>query len=252
MKMKDTSHFIHDKDEQKLRTEAKRNKILKFLSDETFSTSEILGQLLELSRTATYRTLKSMEKEGMVKLYEIEYELAQKGKQTIWGLTPTGALLATDLEDFHVDHFEASRIAKSTMAHSIATQRVKVSARKRGWEEWISSRKLKQMASKDRNKWKQIPDALAVKDGKTFAFEIERTVKTPKRYESILAGYAEMFVAGTVAGTIYICPENLVRRLEVLFSKIEKISIQGRVHPVHENVRKRIKFLTLEQWSEKE
>ncbi|MGC9241043.1 hypothetical protein, partial [Acinetobacter baumannii] len=78
------------------------------------------------------------------------------------------------------------------------------------------------------------------------------TVKTPKRYESILAGYAEMFVAGTVAGTIYICPENLVRRLEVLFSKIEKISIQGRVHPVHENVRKRIKFLTLEQWSEKE
>ena len=48
-----------------------------------------------------------MEKEGLIKLYEIEYEIAQRGKQTIWGITQTGALLATDLEDFHIEYFEA-------------------------------------------------------------------------------------------------------------------------------------------------
>lgn len=250
--MTTTTHFIHNKAEQKQRTEEKRKKILEFLSNETFSTSEIIGELLELSRTATYRTLKSMEKEDLLKLHEIEYELAQKGKQTIWGLTPTGALLAADIEDFNVDFFEVSRIATSTMAHSIATQRVKVSALKHGWSEWVSSRKLKQMAVKDRKTWKQIPDAVAVKEGKKIAFEIERTVKTPKRYEAILANYAEMFLEGTVAGVIYICSENLVRRLEILFSKIEKITIQGKIHPVHENVRKRMKFMTLEEWKKNE
>ena len=77
---------------------------------------------------------------------------------------------------------------------------------------------------------------------------IEKTAKSSSRYETILANYAEMFLDGTVAGVIYICPENLMKRLEMLFSKIEKITIQGRMHPVHENVRKRIKFMTLQEW----
>ncbi|MDN5396279.1 MAG: replication-relaxation family protein [Lactococcus lactis] len=246
--MGDSRFFIHDQDEQNRVIEAKRKLVLEFLSTETFSTSAILGKLLKLSRSGTYSTLKKMEKEGLIKLYEIEYEIAQRGKQTIWGITQTGALLATDLEDFHIEYFEAGRIAVSTLSHSIGVQHVKIAGMEKGWNQWESSRKLKQKAAKDRKKWKQIPDALAVKDGKVVAFEIEKTAKSSSRYETILANYAEMFLDGTVAGVIYICPENLMKRLEMLFSKIEKITIQGRMHPVHENVRKRIKFMTLQEW----
>ena len=113
--MGDSSFFIHDKAKQSQRIEEKQNIALGFLANEMFSTSEILGQLLGLSRTATFKTLKSMEKQDLVRLHHIEYELAQRGKQTVWGLTPTGALLATDLENFQIDFYEVGRIATSTM-----------------------------------------------------------------------------------------------------------------------------------------
>jgi hypothetical protein len=248
--MRDISHFIHDKAEQKKRIEEKRELILQFLAAETFSTSEIISSLLSISRVAAYKTLKSMEREDLVRLYEIEYELAQKGKQTIWGLTPTGALLAADLDDFNVDYFEVGRIATSTIAHSIAVQRIKVLGLKKGWTEWQSGKKMRQLANKYKKTWIQIPDSLALSpDRKKTAFEIERTVKTPKRYDAILSNYAVMFLEKTVDEVLYICPPKIATRLEVLFSKINKIVIDGKDYPVHENVRKRIKFLSYEDWS---
>ena len=191
-----------------------------------------------------------MEKKELVKLHEIEYELAQKGKQTIWGLTPTGALLAADLDDFHVDYYEAGRISTSTIAHSIAMQRVKVVGLQKGWTEWQSGRRLRQLAAKNKKTWLQVPDSVALSpDQKRTAFEIERTVKTPKRYEAILSNYASMFLDKTVDDVLYICPSNIAKRLEILFSKINKIVIDGKDYAVHENVRKRIKFLSYEDWS---
>ncbi|MEQ1106305.1 MobC family replication-relaxation protein [Acinetobacter ursingii] len=247
--MGDSSYFVHDNVEKAKRIEDKQSIILEFLAHETFSTSEILGQVLGLSRTATFKTLKSMENQDLVRLHHIEYELAQRGKQTIWGLTPTGALLATDLDNFQIDFYEAGRIATSTMAHSLAIQRVKVAGLKKGWTDWISSRKLKQIAAKDKKKWLQIPDALATSpDGKTVAFEVEKTIKTPKRYESILSNYAKMFLDETVDQVFYICPENIAKRLEMLFFKFNKITIDGRSYPVHENVLKRIQFLSYDEW----
>ena len=148
--MPDVSKFIHDKAEQKKRIAEKRKLILEFVAAETFSTSEIISNLLNVSRIAAYKTLKSMEKAELVKLHEIEYELAQKGKQTIWGLTPTGALLAADLDDFHVDYYEVGRISTSTIAHSIAGQRVKVIGLQKGWTEWQSGRKMRQLAAKNK------------------------------------------------------------------------------------------------------
>ena len=64
--MPDVSHFIHDKAEQKKRIEEKRQMILEFLAAETFSTSEIISSLLNVSRIAAYKTLKSMEKKELV------------------------------------------------------------------------------------------------------------------------------------------------------------------------------------------
>lgn len=247
--MGDSSFFIHDKVKQSERIEEKQNIVLGFLAQEVFSTSEILGQLLNLSRTATYKTLKLMEKRDLIRMYPIEYELAQRGKQTIWGLTPQGALFATDFDSAKVDFYEAGRIATSTMAHSIAIQRVKVNGMAKGWTHWISSRRLRQLAAKNKGKWRQIPDAIAVSaEGKTVAFEIERTVKTPARYEVILGHYAKMLVDETVNDVFYIGPENIIKRLQRLFSMIDKIIINAKAYPVHDNVRKHIHFLSFDEW----
>ena len=135
------------------------------------------------------------------------------------------------------------------MAHSLAIQRVKVAGLTKGWTDWISSRKLKQIAAKDKMKWKQIPDALATSsDGKVIAFEVEKTVKTPKRYQVILSNYAKMLLDQTVDQVFYICPENIIKRLERLFSNIDKLVVDGKSYPVHENVLKRIQFLSYDEW----
>lgn len=249
--MGDSLFFVHDQKKLAQRIEEKQNIILEFLSHEVFSTSEILGQLLNLSRTAAYKTLKSMEKRDLIQMYSIEYELAQRGKQTIWGLTPQGALFATDFESAKVDFYEAGRIATSTMAHSIAIQRVKVNGIAKGWTNWVSSRRLRQLAAQDKAKWRQIPDAIAVSaEGKTVAFEIERTVKTPARYEVILGHYAKMLVDETVNDVFYIGPERIIKRLQRLFSMIDKIVINAKTYPVHDNVRKHIHFLSFEDWNQ--
>uniref|UniRef100_UPI001BC87EE9 hypothetical protein n=1 Tax=Acinetobacter indicus TaxID=756892 RepID=UPI001BC87EE9 len=149
-----------------------------------------------------------------------------------------------------IDFYDAGRIATSTMAHSLAIQRVKIAGLTKGWTDWISSRKLRQIATKDKMKWLQIPDALATSPhAKRIAFEIEKTIKTPKRYQVILSNYAKMFLDKTVYEVFYICPENIAKRLERLFSNIDKIIVDGKSYPLHENVLKRIRFLSFEEWN---
>ena len=249
--MADTSKFINDPKARKKRTEEKRQLILEFISGETFSTTEIIAKVLGVSRQAAHKTLKAMEKEELIKLYDVDFELAQTGKQTIWGLTPTGALLAIDENspDFKVDYFEVGRVAAGTLAHSVAVQKVRATGMLKSWKDWIAGRKLRQMAVKDRATWLQVPDAVATSpSGVVTAFEVERSVKTPKRYEEILSSYAEMHLDRTVGEVLYICPEKIAPRLKRLFENIQSMVVKGNIMPVHENVRKKIRFLTYEEW----
>jgi DNA-binding PadR family transcriptional regulator len=249
MSMADTSYLLnHDPAELKRRSKDKRETILKFIGAETFSTTEILTMLLKRDRTVVYRALKSLEKEGLVKYHPVIYESNKKGKQGIWGLTPTGALLAEDGSQ-EVDFYEAGRISSTTISHSVATQKVKAIGMVNGLKEWISGRQLKQMAAKDRQIWLQIPDILTTQpDGKKIAFEVELTAKTPKRYAEILGNYTDMFFAGTVDEVFYIGPQHIIHGLRGRFSRIEKIKVSGKVVPVHEKVRARVKFFSYEEW----
>lgn len=250
-----STQFIHDRAERERIKADKEEKILSFLLDETYSTSAIIANLLELTQTTAYRTLKKMEVNGLVKMHSVGIELGRTGRQTIWGLTPTGALMATDLnsDNFKVDFFEVGRVKSSTMMHSLALQRVKVMALATGWSEWKSSRKVQQMANGDRKTWLQVPDALAISPkGRLTAFELERTVKTPKRYNEILSNYASMISDKTVAEVVYICPGKIAPRLERLFSEIKEIIVDKKTYSVSESLLKRFKFLTYEEWEKQE
>lgn len=246
--MGDISKFINDPVARKKRTDEKEQIILEFISSESFSTTEIIASLLGISRQASLKTLKRMQRDDLVKLLEIDFELVKKSKQPLWVLTPTGELLATDLDDFHVDHFDG-RVSIVTLAHSLATQKVRVIGMKKGWTNWVSGRKLKQLAQKDKTVWLQVPDGVATSPtGVITAFEIERTVKTPKRYVEILSNFAQMLLDQTIREVLYICPEKIAPRLKRLFMQVETMVINGKVMPVHEKVREKIKFVTYEEW----
>lgn len=232
---------------QQKRSAEKEKKISDFLRDESFSIAPIIGSLLDLQPSATHTTLNGMQKRGLIKQWYVQFEVTSAGRLSIWGLTPTGALLAAD--DGSCDYYEAGRIPIITMAHSIAIQRVKVVAVKSGWEQWLSSRRMRQIAHKDRSKWLQVPDALATSPkGQKIALEIERTVKTPKRYEEILSNYCQMLLDKTVDRVVYVCPEKIAPRLERLFLRIESIFVNGGIQPVHESFRNRFHFVTYIEW----
>lgn len=248
-------NFVHSKaDRDRLKAE-KEEKITRFLLEEGFSTSSRIAKFLDKTQTTAYRTLKKMESQDLVKMHEEGLSLGRSGKQVIWGLTPTGALLATDIEseNFKVDYYEVGRVKPLTLEHSLDVQDVKIVALKNGWTEWKSSRMVQRMANGERDTWLQIPDALGVSPkGHQTAFEIERTVKTPKRYDVILSNYAVMLQEGTVREVLYISPERISKRLERLFRSIPTIIYGNQKIPTPEGLLKRFKFITYEEWEKQE
>lgn len=244
------SNLISSKAERDSIKAAKEIKILSFLLAEGYSTAKILAQLLKMTPNGVQRILRKMEVNELIKAHTVDFELGSWNLK-IWGLTPTGALLATP-EDEEVKFFEVGRVKPITMTHSLALQRVRVVALGHGWGEWISSSKMLQSANLSRSTWLQVPDAVAMSPkGRKIAIELERTVKTPKRYVEILANYAEMLSSDVIAEVIYICPENIAKRLERLFHRIEKIIFRGKAIPVPEGLLKRFYFVTYDEWEVK-
>ncbi|WP_171490117.1 hypothetical protein, partial [Acinetobacter sp. AB118710] len=133
--------------------------------------------------------MRRMEKAGLIKSHTVDFELSAWNLK-VWGLTPTGALLATDMDE-DLKFFEVGRIKPITIAHSLALQRIKVTSLSCGWKQWESSSRMLKKANESRSTWIQIPDAFALSPkGRKVAIELERTAKTPKRYVEILANYA--------------------------------------------------------------
>lgn len=244
------SNLIDSKTERDRIKAEKEINILSFLLEEGYSTAKVLAQFLKMTPNGVQRTLRKMEAKELIKAHTVSFELSSWNLK-VWGLTPTGMLLATP-EDEKFKFFEVSRVKPITIAHGLALQRVKVVALRFGWEQWKSSSKMLQNANLNRSTWLQVPDAVAMSPkGRKIAIELERTVKTPKRYVEILANYAEMLSSEIIAEVIYICPENIAKRLERLFHRIEKIIFRGKVIPVPEGLLKRFYFVTYDEWEVK-
>ena len=241
------SNLISSKAERDRIKAEKQAKVLSFLLEEGYSTAIVLAEFLKMTPNGVQRILRKMEANELIKAHTVDFELGPWNLK-IWGVTPTGALLATP-EDEQVKFFEVGRVKLITMTHSLALQRVKVLALSQGWSEWESSSKMLQNANLSRSTWLQVPDAVAISPkGRKIAIELERTVKTPKRYVEILANYAEMLSSDVIAEVIYICPENIAKRLERLFHRIEKIIFRGKAISVPEGLLKRFYFVSYEEW----
>ncbi len=216
--------------------------ILNFLKDECFSTARLIGMLLSTKRTATFETVKRMEKNGLL----IQGQVDDK---RVWGLTPAGAFLAD--EDGKCRYFDPKRISAITLKHDLAVQRAKVEAMTMGWSDFLAERTLRQMAVKERTTWLQVPDAFAESPrGRKVAFEVERTAKTPKRYKAIFDSYCQMLADRTIQEVVYICSEDICPRLERLFLKIETMTVNGKIHSFGDSFRERFHFVTFEGWAD--
>lgn len=225
--------------ERALRTQEKREKIVRFLaSGEAFTTTAVVCELLGCSQPVAHRALSAMVKEDQLKAETLQVE----GRITrLWGITPHGLGLAGV---FDAPYFELGRTNPAFVTHHTDTQRARLKAEAAGWKDWTPGKVLYKQGLK------KIPDALAVDpQGELVAIELERTLKTPKRYADIVSQHLQTIKTGKWARVLYLTPPRVpAQALRTVLYRVTEVLVAGekvRLEPRHYE---RFAFYDLETW----
>ena len=97
---------------------------------------------------------------------------------------------------------------------------------------------------------KKRPDAVATNtEDQRIAVEVERHVKTMKRYESIFADYLQAIKRGDYHAVHYVCPDvRLAMALQRLFNLIQAVPLLGQRVPISDKHRARFPVFALQHW----
>ena len=199
------------------RIEEKRYLLLRFLREEIYTSLDVVSSLLNIeSRQGVHKTLIALERDELIRRARV---VAGGRVYTLWGITPTGQMMSFELgHEIPLErYFEPSRIPVNILEHTLDKQRLRLRALRAGWQEWTD-------VDRDGGKWEKgqgRPDALALDpDATRWAIEVERTCKTKKRYEVILADRLQQVRAGIFDKVLWVSPTiNLSRRVEILIRK---------------------------------
>ena len=211
---------------QSLRISEKRDLITTFLKSETFSTPDILSQVVGMKGQGAHATLKAMVRDGLLRCGELP---TGNKMQVIYGLTPHAAALASDFSTGEiVSYFEPGKVSCWTLKHSLFIQKLRLQLESDGWTNWRSDRQCRREGQK--NAWLKVPDALAVNpEGERVALEVERSYKSLKRYPDIFSNYLQMMRAGRLNKVHYYCFGAVTaKKMRDIFNSIKKIKIQGQ------------------------
>ncbi len=228
------------------RVQEKRRTVLRWLRDEIWSTPEVLGKIMGLTaRQGVYQTLAKMERDGY--LASADITIFKKSTQRIVGITAHGLACAFDADEPFEKRptFEPSKVKLSTLQHETDIQLLRVQAERAGWKNWTPGARLgASQAGANR------PDAIVVDPQmRVVAVEVERTIKTTKRYEAILSQYLQAVAKGQYGRIVWVCPtEDLAARLHRIVLSISAVPINGKriaLEPRHYEL---LSFVDYSQW----
>lgn len=179
-----TSHLIADPAQRQLRAEEKRRLIQPFLRDEIWTNTEVAAELLGIGYAGAHSVLKSMQKLGLTTSSE-RFIPSTRGsvKTVLHGITSQGLAYAWDLneEPERCSPWEPSKTNPLFVPHQIATQKTRIKAEQLGWQNWKPARSLMRIGLP------KVPDGEALSpDSQCVAIEVEREIKTDRRYEAVV------------------------------------------------------------------
>jgi hypothetical protein len=241
------SNLLAAPEDRQKRCDEKRDLVLRFLRHEVWSSQSILGAVMKVqSRAAAHKNLQRMELDGLVRRHTIEG--LGGGRVTLWGITPHGQAMAftPGLDEPISAYFEPSKVAEITIKHGLDMQLLRVQAEQHGWREWLNGDRLGKLLKGGKR-----PDAMALNPaGLKTAIEIERTIKTTKRYEQILASYLMALKAEQVQQVIWLSPtEDMANRLRAIVFGIPSVTIQRQRFTVDpERHHQRLYFMSYGDW----
>lgn len=233
--------LIKSYEERQSRVNDKRDLILKYLRDEIWSSGENLARVIGVTRTAIYKTLPKLEKQGHIKSHYVP-EMRMK----IWGITQMGLLYSwSDDEAIESRYgFEPSKVKPLMMNHHLDLQHARFKAEKAGWKNWLPGSQLPKGVAKR-------PDAVVddIGRGRKVAIELERTIKTKKRYEVIFSNYLQAIKRGEYHAVHYVCPDHgFAMRLKRMFGIIESVPVASERVQINQKHLARFPVFALEDW----
>lgn len=205
----------------------KRRLLLRFLRDELYTTADIVALLLSLKqRQAAYVTLASMERDGLLRREQVQ--TPDGWRVTLFGITAHGQAFAFDhaAGEAPVDRcFESGRVGLTVLRHTLDLQRLQIACATAGWSDWVAGDRVAEWA-----KGQGRPDAIVTSPaGLRCAIECERTIKTTKRYQSILADRLQAARRGDFDKIVWVCPTaEQAGRLATIVRSIRYVPIAGQ------------------------
>jgi hypothetical protein len=204
--------------EAKLKYQQNQRRILLFLHHEKYSTARILQQIIGLeTRSGVCRVLNRMERENLIKRHQYTYSII------LWGITPNGLHEAIDGRERITDwtYFEPSKISFTTLEHQLDIQRFHALCFQRNIKFQLG-RTIGSRSNADK-----IPDAIIYTAKRTIAIEIERSIKTKRRYREIIYNYLKAVKRGDYNRILYVAPTPAkCRQVRNVFFSVKKIMMK--------------------------
>jgi hypothetical protein len=206
----------------------KRRLVLRFLRDEIWTSADIVGMLLGISYPAAHILLKVMDRDGLTTSSEM-FVRSKRGAQraVLHGITAQGLAYAWDMSEVQEARhpWEPSKTNPLFVPHNIETQRARLRATLKGWHTWRPARALMGLGLP------KLPDGEVVDpSGLKVAVEIEREIKTDKRYEAVIGAYvAQMKKDERWDRVDYLCPDvEFAARLARVFGRLKQLRLEGQ------------------------
>jgi len=219
-----SSTLINDPRIRGVRIEMKRHAVQAWLSVHTWSTAEVLGQVMGItSRQAVHQTLAAMIRDGLMRRAEIQTSYGPA--RLVFGFTPHGAAMAVTPGVSPAKSLEPSKIKVTTMEHELDIQRLHLRAQRAGWKDWqLGGAEFSRSEAK-------YADAIGVRqDGQKVAIEVERNVKTIKRYAEIFVAHLAARKDNKWEWIYYLSPNAAIRdRVRGVFAAIHRATWHGQV-----------------------
>lgn len=223
----------------------KRDIVLKFLRDETYTSAKIISSLLHFkSVQAAHQTLNKMETEGFLRKATVcflgrsivLYGINDHGLAYSWGLNQDPQSRPT---------FQPSKVSLSQLPHKLELQEIRLKAQSFGWSKWIPGERLG-LSMKGLKR----PDALVEDpEGRIIAIELERTIKSAKRYSEILLSHLVARKNSQYSKVIYLSPDQAcMRRVKRCFERIDSVNYKGKKIEITNLHLEMLEFKTYEEF----
>lgn len=225
------------------RVKQKRLAILRFLREEIWTDHHNLGQLLGINAAATYRTVSSLEKADLIRVERVPIV---GGYVALVGITHHGQGMAVEPGEAVVEKvFSPGRVPTTYLRHMLDVQLIRVKAEQAGWTQWVNADRLE--------KWPEgqaRPDAFVTDSaGGRIAVEVERTIKSPKRYIQILNVWLQAIRRGDVHRVVWVSPTEAIRdRLKQIIQAITHVDVGGQRVLIPRDRFQNLDFLTYAEW----